>query len=76
MRLPDSILLSLSVVFFIIGVHQVMTLGLTYAYSMLMLSVLSLLWYRIRKKKASQQKIEGQHEKNRKKVKQPKRKSL
>ncbi len=53
MRLLDAVILSLSVGFFIIGVHQVMTLGIAYAYWLLMLSVILLFWYSIRKKKAS-----------------------
>lgn len=67
MRLIDSVLLSLSVVFFIIGVHQVMTLGIAYAYWILMLSIILLFWYRIRKKNQKQKASDYGHNKKRKK---------
>lgn len=59
MKLFDAILLSLSAGFFIIGVHQVMTLGITYAYWILMLSMLLLFWYRVRKKKEQRNEPSG-----------------
>jgi hypothetical protein len=40
MKLTDVILLSLSAVFLIIGIHQLMTLGLGHAYWALMLAVI------------------------------------
>lgn len=67
MRLIDSVLLSLSVVFFIIGVHQVMTLGIAYAYWILMLSIILLFWYRIRKKNQKHKALDHGHNKKRKK---------
>jgi hypothetical protein len=45
------ILLSLSVGFLIIGIHQTMTNGLAYSYWIFMLSVSLLLLYKYRKKK-------------------------
>jgi hypothetical protein len=45
------IILSLSVGFLIIGIHQTMTFGLAYAYWIFMLSVSLLLLYKYRKKK-------------------------
>jgi len=50
MKLLDTILLSLAAGFFIIGVHQLITLGLTQAYWIFMLSTVLLIWYQIRKK--------------------------
>lgn len=56
MRLLDSVLISLSLVFFIIGVHQVMTVGITYAYWLFMLSLICLFWHNMRRRKAQEKK--------------------
>jgi 4-hydroxybenzoate polyprenyltransferase len=50
MKLLDAILLSLAAGFFIIGVHQLITVGLAQAYWIFMLSTVLLIWYQIRKK--------------------------
>ena len=50
MKLLDIILLSLAAGFFIIGVHQLITIGLAQAYWVFMLSTVLLIWYQIRKK--------------------------
>lgn len=50
MKLLDTILLSLAAGFFIIGVHQLITVGLAHAYWIFMLSTVLLIWYQIRKK--------------------------
>jgi hypothetical protein len=50
MKLGDSILLSLSAAFLIIGIHQLVVKGLFHAYFYIMLAVLLLLWHRYRKK--------------------------
>ena len=50
MKLADAILLSLAVGFFIIGVHQTITYGLSYSYWLLMVSTGLLFWYQYRKK--------------------------
>lgn len=55
MKLLDAILLSLSAGFFIIGVHQMITLGLTQSYWIFMLSSVLLIGYQIRKKKSKEQ---------------------
>lgn len=51
MKLLDTILLSLSAGFFIIGVHQIITVGLVQAYWIFMLSTVLLIGYQIRKKR-------------------------
>jgi len=51
MKLPDIILLSGSVAFFIIGVHQVMTVGFANAYWAIMLAVVLFFVFNLRKKK-------------------------
>lgn len=61
MRLADAILLSLSVAFFIIGVHQTMTVGIIYSYFFLMVSLLLLFWYRIRRKKRKEEDVNQQN---------------
>jgi hypothetical protein len=50
MKLFDMILLSLGVVFIIIGAYEVMAAGLTHAYGSLMLALLLFFWYTYRKK--------------------------
>ena len=51
MKLIDVILLSLSVGFLIIGIHQIMTLGFGNGYWAVMLSVVLYFVYILRKKK-------------------------
>ena len=51
MRLTDIVLFSLSVVFFIIGVHQTFVLGLLQSYWLFMLSVSMLLLYKLKRRK-------------------------
>ena len=50
MKLFDIVLLSLGVVFIIIGMYEVMAYGLGRAYSFLMLAMLSFFWFTYRKK--------------------------
>lgn len=52
MRLFDTILLSLAIGFFIIGVLQLMTVGMLNSYWIFMLSIILLGWYQLRKKKS------------------------
>lgn len=51
MRLGETILFSLAVVFFIIGVHQTFVVGILESYWLFMLTVTMLLLYRIKKVK-------------------------
>jgi hypothetical protein len=51
MKLIDAVLLSLAVVFVIIGIYEVMTLGVGHAYWAIMLSFGFLFLYMYRKKK-------------------------
>lgn len=51
MKLTDVLLLSFAVAFLIIGIHQVMTLGLGKAYWAIMLSVILYFVFILRKKK-------------------------
>jgi hypothetical protein len=50
MKLFDIILLSLGVVFIIIGAYEVMAVGLGQAYTSLMLAMLMFFWFTYRKK--------------------------
>lgn len=52
MKLIDTILLSLAVVFLIIGIHQVMTVGFGNAYWALMLALLLFFLLNLRRRKA------------------------
>jgi hypothetical protein len=52
MRLTEIILFSLSVALFIIGVHQIFTVGMAESYWIVMLSFLFLLLYKWKKEKA------------------------
>jgi hypothetical protein len=54
MKLPDILLLSLAVVFVIIGVHQIMTVGFGNAYWAIMLSLLFLFLFNLRKRRQRQ----------------------
>lgn len=51
MRLPDILILSLAVVFLIIGIHQTMTLGFGSAYWALMLTLILFFIFNFRKRK-------------------------
>lgn len=68
MKLVDAILLSLSVAFFIIGVHQTMVggenvaQGVANAYFFYMISLLLMFWHRVRRKKRLQEKDEKKNE--------------
>ncbi len=55
MKLSDIIILSLSIVLFVIGIHQMITFGLGAAYGILMFSIGLLLYYKYRKQKRSQE---------------------
>jgi hypothetical protein len=50
MKLFDTVLLSLGVVFIIIGMYEVMAAGLGNAYIFIMMAILSFLWFTYRKK--------------------------
>lgn len=51
MKLADVLLLSLAVAFIIIGIHQVMTVGLGNGYWALMLSLVFFFLYNLRRRK-------------------------
>jgi hypothetical protein len=51
MKLPDVLILSVAVVFAIIGIHQTMVLGFGKAYWALMLALILYFVYNLRKKK-------------------------
>jgi len=50
-KLPDILLLSLTVAFLIIGIHQIMTVGFAEAYWVVMLSLICFFSFLLRKKK-------------------------
>jgi hypothetical protein len=50
MKLFDIVLLSLGAVFIIIGIYEVMAVGMAHAYSSLMLALLAFFWFTYRKK--------------------------
>lgn len=52
MKLPEVLLLSLAVVFIIIGIHQVMTVGFGKAYWALMGALLFFFLYNLRRRKS------------------------
>jgi hypothetical protein len=54
MKLTDIILLSLAVGFLIIGIHQIMTIGLGNAYWAIMLSLILFFVFNFRKSKQRQ----------------------
>jgi hypothetical protein len=54
MKLVDVLILSLAVVFIIIGIHQTMTVGFTQAYWAIMLSMILLFIFNLRKRKQQQ----------------------
>jgi len=49
MKLLDTIIISLSVVFIIAGAYEVMTVGLAHAYTWLMIAMLLMFWFTYRK---------------------------
>ncbi len=55
MKLVDTIILSLAVAFFVIGVHQVFYVGVAASYWLFMLSGGLVLWFKLRKDKAGAQ---------------------
>jgi hypothetical protein len=54
MKLADILILSLAVVFIIIGIHQTMTVGFMKAYWAIMLSMILLFVFNLRKRKQQQ----------------------
>lgn len=50
MKLFDTILISLGVVFIIISVYEVMAFGLGHAYTSIMLAMIMFFWFTYRKK--------------------------
>jgi len=55
MKLFETILLALSAVFLLIGIHQGMKHGIQASYFFLMVSSGLFLWYTLRKKKAQEE---------------------
>jgi hypothetical protein len=55
MKLKDTIILSLAVAFFLMGLHQTVKYGIMYSYWLIMLSVAFLLWFNLRKQKNKKQ---------------------
>jgi hypothetical protein len=53
MKLLDILLLSLAAAFIIMGIYEVMTVGIGGAYTYIMLSTLLFFYYTYRKKKTS-----------------------
>jgi hypothetical protein len=51
MKLPDVILLACAVVFLIIGIDQIITLGFSHAYWAIMLALVLFFVYTLRKRK-------------------------
>ncbi len=52
MKLIDTLILSLAVVFVIIGIYETMTLGIGQSYWSVMLATMLFFYYTMRKKKA------------------------
>jgi hypothetical protein len=50
-KLPDIILLSLAVVFLVIGIHQVITIGFGNGYWAIMLALIFFFVYNLRRRK-------------------------
>ena len=50
MKLFDTVLLSIAVALVIMGIYEVMTAGLMFAYSFLMPAIVLFLWYLFRKR--------------------------
>ena len=53
MKLANVIIFTLSIGFFLIGIHQTMMVGIAYSYWIFMLSISLLLLYALRKKPRS-----------------------
>lgn len=69
-NLGDTIIFSLTVVLFIIGVHQTMTWGIGNSYYLLMLSMGGLFYYKFRKeKRKGQEKVDANKKQHTKKTK-------
>jgi hypothetical protein len=51
MKLVDTLIFSLAVVFLIIGIYEIMTLGIGHAYWSVMLSMVLFFYFTMRKKK-------------------------
>lgn len=68
-NLGDTIIFSLTVVLFIIGVHQTMTWGIAHSYHLLMLSLGGLFFYKLRKEKRKEQEKAETGKKQNKKTK-------
>jgi predicted benzoate:H+ symporter BenE len=51
MKLPDVILLALAIVFLVIGIDQIITLGFTHAYWAIMLGLIFFFVYNLRRRK-------------------------
>ena len=49
MKLFDTLLVSLGLVFIIVGCYEIMAVGLTQAYGPLMLALLCIFWFTYRK---------------------------
>jgi len=64
MKTSDTIIFSLCVVLFIIGVHQTIVFGIAYSYFIFMLSIGLLFLYKYRVARASEEK--NQHKKGKK----------
>jgi|GEM_PF-739625 len=60
MKLFNTILLSLSAVFLIIGTHQAIIYGVQYSYFFFMMSSGFFLWFTFRKKNEAVQKVKKQ----------------
>lgn len=56
MKLLDYILFSIAVAFFIIGIYEVMVLGIEYAYGIFMVSLVLLFLFGYRKRQREQKK--------------------
>ena len=51
MKLADTILLTLAAAFLLIGVYEIVTKGLSFAYWSLMLAVIFFFWFSYRKRR-------------------------
>lgn len=62
MKLIDAILLSTSVAFFIMGLHQIMTYGFANGYWAVMISTVLFFWLIYRKVLTKQKEVVGKHQ--------------
>lgn len=51
MKLPDTILLALAAAFLIIGIYEIATKGVSFAYWSLMLAIIFFFWFTYRKRR-------------------------